>query len=159
VGDTLELQGQWAVVKTIGLRATRIRTYDNADVIVPNNDLISGQVTNWSLSGRIMRLKVPVGVAYGSDVPLVIETLLDAAKNHTDVTARPEPKVLFLNFGDSTLNFELRAWISNCDERRRIRSELNQEIEQRFRNAGIEIAFPQRDLHIKTLVTDVVADH
>ena len=82
VGDTIEMEGQWVKVKKIGLRATQIRTYDNADVIVPNNDLIINQVTNWTLSSRIMRLRIPVGVAYGSDISLVIKTLEACAKGH-----------------------------------------------------------------------------
>jgi len=151
VGDSIELQGQWAVIKKIGLRATHIRTFDDANVIVPNNDLISGQVINWTLNSRMMRLKIPVGVAYGSDVPRVIETLLACARDHSDVAARPEAKVLFLNFGDSTLDFELRVWIMNFDDRRRVQSELHQQIDQQFRAAGIEIAFPQRDLHLRSV--------
>ena len=116
VGDAIVLQGQWAEVKTIGLRATEIRTYDNADLIVPNNDLITGQVTNWTLHGRMMRLKIPVGVACGSDIPRVIETLLALCQGHPDVAARPEPEALFLKFGDSTFDFELRVWIVNFDD-------------------------------------------
>lgn len=152
VGDTIELEtGQWAEVKKIGLRASQIRTYDNADVILPNNDLISGRVTNWTLSSRTMRLRIAVGVAYGSDVPLVIETLLACAKDHTGVAARPDPQVLFLSFGDSSLDFELRVWVLNFDDHLRIKSEMCQQIDQRFRQAGIEIAFPQRDLHLRSV--------
>lgn len=151
VGDAIEFQGQWAEVKEIGLRSTRIRSYDSADVIVPNNDLISGQVTNWTLSSRMVRIRIPVGVAYGSDVPLVIESLLACAKDHTGVAARPEPKVLFLKFGDSALDFELRVWIANFDDSLRVQSEMHQQIDEQFRAAGIEIAFPQRDLHLRSI--------
>jgi len=151
VGDAIELEGQWSEVKEIGLRATRIRTYDNADVIVPNSDLTTNRVTNWTLSSRMMRLRIPVGVAYGSDIPLVIKTLKACAKDHNGVAARPEPKVLFLSFGDSTLDFELRVWISDFDDRRTIQTELHQQIDQSFREAGIEIAFPQRDLHLRSV--------
>jgi small-conductance mechanosensitive channel len=151
VGDAIVLQGKWAEVKRIGLRATEIRTYDNADVIVPNNDLITGQVTNWTLHGRMMRLKVPVGVACGSDIPRVIETLLACVKDHPDVAARPEPEALFLKFGDSTFDFELRVWIVDFDDYRRVWSEIHQQIGQHFRAAGIEIAYPQRDLHLRSI--------
>ena len=151
VGDAIVLQGHWAEIKKIGLRATEIRTYDNADIIVPNNDLITGQVTNWTLHGRMMRISVPVGVAYGSDVQRVIETLLACAKGHTDVAARPEPYVRFISFGDSTLDFELRIWIVDFDDRERILSEILQQIDQQFRAEGIEIAFPQQDLHLRSI--------
>ena len=151
VGDTIEQQGQWAEIKEIGLRATWIRTHDNADVIIPNSDLITGQVTNWTLHSRMMRLKIPLGVAYHSDIPLVIETLQACAKAHVDVAARPAPQVLLLNFGDSTLDLELRVWILNFDDRRRVQSELHQQIDQQFRMAGIEMAFPQRDLHLRSI--------
>ena len=151
VGDAIEFQGQWAEVKKIGLRSTQIRSYDFADVIVPNSDLISSQVTNWTLSSRMVRIRIPVGVAYGSDVPLVIETLLACAKDHTGVAARPEPKVLLLKFGDSALDFELRVWIANFDDSLRVQSEMHQQIEQQFRVKGIEIAFPQRDVHLRNI--------
>lgn len=151
VGDAIQMGGQWAEVKEIGLRATRIRTHDYADVIVPNSDLTTNPVTNWTLSSRMMRIRIPVGVAYGSDIPLVIKTLKACAKDHNGVAARPESKVLFLSFGDSTLDFELRVWISDFDDRRTIQTELHQQIDQSFREAGIEIAFPQRDLHLRSV--------
>lgn len=88
---------------------------------------------------------------YGSDVPLVIETLGNCAKNHRMVSAYPKPKVLFLSFGDSSLNFELRVWVLDADFRLEVQSELHQEIDRLFREANIEIAFPQRDLHVRSL--------
>ena len=152
VGDYIELGGNWSEIKKIGLRATTVQTFDQADVIIPNADLISNQVTNWTLSNRQARLIIPVGVAYGSDVPLVIENLMACAGTHSMVAKMPAPQVLFLNFGESSLNFELRVWILDVDHRLTTQSELHQEIDRRFREAKIEIAFPQRDLHIKTVV-------
>ena len=151
VGDTIEMEGQWAKVKKIGLRATQIRTYDNADVIVPNNDLIINQVTNWTLSSRIMRLRIPVGVAYGSDISLVIKTLEACAKGHDGVSATPKPKIIFRSFGNSSLDFELNVWILDFDDRYIIQTELRRKIDQSFREAGIEITFPQRDLHLRSV--------
>jgi len=150
VGDCVELGDKWAEIKKIGLRATFVRTYDEADIIIPNSDLISNQVVNWTLSDRRARVILPVGVAYGSDIPLVIETLLASAKENSMVADWPEPQVLFMNFGESALNFELRVWILEADNRLVVRSEINQKIDQSFRKAGIVIAFPQRDLHLRS---------
>ena len=150
VGDYIELGGNWSEIKKIGLRATTVQTFNQADMIIPNADLVTNQVTNWTLSNRRVRLIIPVGVAYGSDVPLVIETLMACADAHAMVTKTPAPQVLFMRFGESTLDFELRVWISDVDNRLTTQSELHQEIDRRFREAKIEIAFPQRDLHLRS---------
>jgi small-conductance mechanosensitive channel len=150
VGDYIELGGNWSEIKKIGLRATTVQTFDQADVIIPNADLVTNQVTNWTLSNRRVRLIIPVGVAYGSDVPLVIETLMACADAHAMVAKAPAPQVLFLRFGESSLDFELRVWISDVDNRLTAQSELHQEIDRRFRETKIEIAFPQRDLHLRS---------
>jgi potassium efflux system protein len=151
VGDYIELEGKWAEIKRIGLRSTTVQTFDRADMIIPNADLISNQVTNWTLTDRFIRIILPVGVAYGSDVPLVIETLIQCAAAHPDLAKSPEPQVLFRSFGESSLDFDLRAFTSKIDERLRVISELHQEIDRSFRQAGIEIAFPQRDLHLRSV--------
>jgi small-conductance mechanosensitive channel len=156
VGDYIEFGGQWAEIKRIGLRATIVQTFDQADVIIPNGDLVSNQVTNWTLSSRQVRLIVPVGVAYGSDVPLVMETLLACAKEHPMVSEIPSPQVLFLNFGESSLDFDLRVWVPDADIRLKTGSELRQEIDRRFREANIEISFPQRDLHLRSVDSSIV---
>ncbi len=151
IGDFLEMGGHWVEVKKIGLRATVVRTLDHAEIVVPNSDLITSQVTNWTLTDRRVRLIIPVGVAYGSDVPLVIETLLKCADANAKVLKKPEPQILFRSFGDSSLDFEMRFYILNPGERLQIVSDLNQEIDREFRLAGIEIAFPQRDLHVRSV--------
>jgi small-conductance mechanosensitive channel len=151
VGDFIELGGKWAEIKNIGLRATTVQTFDHADVIIPNADLVSNQVINWTLSNRRVRLIIPVGVAYGSDVSLVMETLMVCARTSSKVAETPEPEVLFLSFGESSLDFELRVWVPNAEERLSVKSELHQEIDRSFREAKIEIAFPQRDLHLRSL--------
>jgi small-conductance mechanosensitive channel len=150
VGDTIELAGNWAEIRRIGLRSTTVKTIDGADVIIPNADLTTNQVTNWTLTNRLVRLLVPVGVAYGSDVPLVMETLLECAKANSNIAQAPAPQVLFLTFGESSLDFELRVWVLDADYRFKVRSELHQEIDRSFREAKIEIAFPQRDLHLRS---------
>jgi len=156
VGDTIELAGKWTEITKIGLRATTVQTFDQADVIIPNADLVTNQVTNWTLSNRRARLTIPVGVAYGSDVPLVIETLMACADANSMVAKTPAPQVLFLSFGESSLDFELRVWVLDVDHRLTTKSELHQEIDRSFREAKIEIAFPQRDLHLRSLDDSVV---
>lgn len=151
MGDTIEISGKWAEIKHIGIRATTVQTLDQADLIIPNADLINSQVTNWTLSNRQVRLTVPVGVAYGSEVPLVMETLMACTEGNAMVARTPVPRVLFLSFGESTLDFELRVWVKDADYRLNARSALHQEIDRRFREANIEIAFPQRDLHLRSV--------
>ena len=151
VGDAIELSGQWGQIKKVGLRATIVQTYDNSEIVVPNSDLITNQVTNWTLAERLSRIKIPVGVAYGSDVQLVMETLLQCATDNPTVLKSPEPQVLFLNFGGSSLDFELRAWVADFDTRLKVSSELHQEIDRRFRQKNIEIPFPQSDIHVRSI--------
>ncbi|HDK03784.1 MAG TPA: mechanosensitive ion channel family protein, partial [Gammaproteobacteria bacterium] len=151
--------GDWIVVgdveghvKRISVRSTIIQTFDWADVIVPNSDLISGKVTNWMLRDPWGRVRVPVGVAYGSDTALVKELLLEVAKAHPAVLPGghvPAPIVLFLGFGDSALNFELRCFIRNVDRRIGVLSDLNFAVDAVFRAHDVEIPFPQRDLHVR----------
>jgi potassium-dependent mechanosensitive channel len=155
VGDAVEFGNQQGRVKQVGLRATVVETYDHAEIVVPNADLITSQVTNWTLAERQRRLKLPVGVAYGSDVTLVMQTLMECADDHVMVLSNPKPAVIFFGFGDSSLDFELRVWISDFDQRRQVQTEINQDIDQRFRDLNIEIPFPQRDLHLRSVDSSV----
>ncbi len=152
-GDWVVVGNTEGYVKRIRIRSTQIQTFDRADVIVPNSDLISNQVTNWMLYDMTGRLRLPIGVAYGSDTQLVKEILLRLADEHPSVLTDgsvPAPKVLFLGFGDSSLNFELRAHVRNIDERLQVVSDLNFALDAAFREQGIEIPFPQRDLHVRS---------
>jgi small-conductance mechanosensitive channel len=152
-GDWIVVGNTEGFVKRISIRSTQIQTFDQADVIVPNSDLISGQVTNWMLRDVRGRIRVPVGVAYGSDTKLVERLLLEVAQNNPSVVkdgSRPEPTVLFMSFGDSALLFELRVFIKSIDERFKIHSDINFSIDTIFREHNIQIPFPQRDLHIKS---------
>ena len=152
-GDWIVVGNTEGYVQRISIRTTTIRTFDLADVIVPNSDLISGQVTNWTLGNTWGRIKMPIGVAYGSDVETVIETLLEIANNNEDVIKgnprQPDPYVLFLGFGDSSLDFELRAVIRNINRRLRVISDINRAINAAFKKQGIEIPFPQRDVNFR----------
>jgi small-conductance mechanosensitive channel len=151
VGDMIQIGGEWGHIRKVGLRATVVQTLDKSEVIVPNSDLISNPVTNWTFSDRYARLILPVGVAYGSDVALTMKILQEIAEDNSTVLSDPEPQVFFIEFGDSSLNFELRAWIPDIETRFTVRSELHQEVDRRFRKANVEIAFPQRDLHLRTV--------
>lgn len=156
-GDWVVVGGTEGYVKRIRIRSTQIQTFDRADVVVPNSELISNQVTNWMLYDMRGRIRIPVGVAYGSDTDRVKEILLQvAAENPKVITdgTTGEPRVLFREFGDSALAFELRCYIHNIDERVRVISDLNFAIDRAFREAGIEIPFPQRDLHMRSWDTD-----
>ena len=156
VGDNVELDGKWSEIKSIGLRSTIVQTVDQADLIIPNSDLVNNKMTNWTLSNRRVRLTIPVGVAYGSDVPLVVETLMACGKANSNLVKTLEPQVLFQSFGDSSLDFELRVWVLDADNRLLVKSELHQEIDRRFREANIEIAFPQRELHLRSIDESVI---
>ncbi len=151
VGDTIELGTEFGVVKHLGLRSTIIKTFDNAEIVVPNSDLVSAQVTNWTLAERKARVKLPIGVAYGSDIAQVLHILITVAGDHPMTLTTPPPKALFLEFGASSLDFELRVWVSDFNDRRQVQSELNQEINDEFADAGIEIPFPQTDLHLRSI--------
>jgi potassium efflux system protein len=152
-GDWIVVGNTEGYVQRISIRTTIIRTFDRADVIVPNSDLISGQVTNWTLGNTWGRIKIQIGVAYGSDVETVIETLLAVANNNAEVIKGnpqlPDPYALFLDFGDSSLDFELCAIIRDVNRRRHVTSDINRAINAAFTKQGIEIPFPQRDVHFR----------
>ena len=150
VGDYVEVGGLWAEVKKINVRSTIVQTLDNASVIIPNSDLISEQVTNWSFKDPRMRRHVDVGVAYGSDTDLVRDTLLDIAAHTPQVLHYPRPDVLFLDHGDSALIFRLRYW-AHVENFYSTSTAIRFELDRRFRELEIEIAFPQRDIHIRTI--------
>jgi potassium efflux system protein len=150
VGDWIVVGDKQGIIKRISVRATEIETFWNSSVMVPNSQLISETVTNWTLHDRVGRVDVPVGVAYGSDTEKVKEVLLKVAKEHPQVRAIPSPNVYFMNFGDSSLDFELRCFIRNIRDVFSVSSELRFAIDKAFREHHIEIPFPQRDLHIRS---------
>ena len=149
VGDFVEINGLWAEVKKINVRATVVQTFDNASVIIPNSELVSQQVTNWSFKDQRMRRNLEVGVAYGSDIEKVTSTLLEIARENSAVLKYPKLEVLFIDHADGVLIFRLRVWL-HVDNYWTAASQIRMEIDRRFHEEGIEIAFPQRDLHIRT---------
>ncbi|MBF0187331.1 MAG: mechanosensitive ion channel [Magnetococcales bacterium] len=157
VGDVVTIGDIFGRITQIKIRATTVRNFDQQEILVPNKDLITREVTNYTLGDAVMRIKILIGVAYGSDVETVTRALTDVADKHPRVLDNPEPQIFFMAHGESTLNFELRVFIPTPDLRNFIRHDMNMLINQRFREEGIEIAFPQRDLHIKSTVTPMVS--
>jgi small-conductance mechanosensitive channel len=134
-----------------------IRTWEGGEVIVPNGQLISESVTNWTLSDRHRRVEVDVGVEYGTEAQRVIDLLMEVARNHPRVLADPEPRAFFMGFGDSALLFRLRTWIPDFQGGFAVRSDLAVEIQRALAEAGIGVPFPQRDLHLRTVSESAAA--
>ncbi len=155
IGDWVVVDQTEGVVIKINLRSTQIQTWDEADVIVPNADMISSKITNWTLEKPSGRLILNVDVAYGSDTALVRKLLLATATSHPAVIrdgSVPEPMVMFLGFGDNALHMELRCFIKDIMEKFVVMSDLYFAIDETLRNNAIEIPFPQRDVHVKSWI-------
>jgi small-conductance mechanosensitive channel len=150
VGDWVVIGAHQGYVKRIRVRSTEIETFDMSSVIVPNSDFISQSIINWTHTNRVCRVIVPVHVAYGTDTQQVRDLLLQVAREHPQVLRMPEAHVLFMSFGESAMHFELRAFARDTDYFLSLASELRFAIDQKFREAGIVIPYPQRDLHIRT---------
>ncbi|HTQ48256.1 MAG TPA: mechanosensitive ion channel domain-containing protein [Polyangiaceae bacterium] len=149
-GDFVKVGGILGTVEDIGLRATHIITRDEVTIIVPNSSLVSAEVINHSRPTTKLRVRIPVGVAYGSDVERTKQLLLDMARANPDVLEKPPPDVRLEDFGDSALAFVLYAWIGNARDDLSVGSALRFAIEKAFRENGIEIPFPQHDVHMRT---------
>ena len=151
IGDTIEVGQLMGEVRHIGIRASTVRTFDGAEVIVPNGQLIAGEVINWTLSDRVRRIKIPVGVAYGTDPRRVLDLLVEVARGHRDVLPQPAPNALFRGFGASSLDFELRFWTGKFEAWPNVQSEVTVEVHAALTREGIEIPFPQQDLHLRSV--------
>lgn len=149
VGDIITLDNLSGRVAKIRIRATVITDFDRRDIIVPNRNFITGKFVNWSLSNTVTRLTIKVGVAYGSDLQKTQDILLDVAQQEEMILDDPPPQALFLNFGESTLEHELRVHVGHLKDRNPTIDAVNREIDRRFREAGIEIAFNQVDIHFR----------
>jgi len=152
VGDRIEINEVWGDVKRIHLRTTLIETTDNIAIIVPNSKLLENEVINYSYGDPRIRLRIPVGIAYGSDCEKASALLTEVAGKNDHVMDQPAPKVWFREFGDSSLNFILLCWIPNAATKFDVVSEINYAINRAFREHKIEIPFPQRDLHLRSSV-------
>lgn len=150
VGDRVTVGDQEGDVVEIKIRSTTIRTLNNIAVIVPNSEFVSSTLVNWSYGDQRIRLEIDVGVSYGSDLEAVIRSLEEVASEHPEVLRDPPPEVMHMGFGDSAWNMRLRAWVANPKGHLKVRSDVNCAIVRKFRQNGVEIPFPQRDLHVRS---------
>jgi small-conductance mechanosensitive channel len=148
VGDVVEVGDLLGEVSRIGIRASTVRTYQGADIIVPNAQLVTDRVTNWTLSDRRRRIDIPVGVDYGSPPAKVVEVLESVARAHPQILKDPPPQAVFMTFGDSSIDFELRAWTSLFERWPRIRTELAVAIYAALQASGMSVPFPQREIRV-----------
>ena len=148
IGDTVTIADISGTVTRIQIRATTILDWDRKELIVPNKEFITGRLVNWSLSDNVIRIKIPIGIAYGSDTELAEKLLLKAARANPLALANPAPQAIFMGFGDNSLNFELRVFINGINDWIPLLHKLNQTVDREFRQAGVTISFPQRDVHL-----------
>jgi potassium efflux system protein len=158
IGDTITVGDISGTVSRIQIRATTILAWDRKELIIPNRDFVTGKVINWTLSDSTLRVVIPVGIAYGSDTRLAERLLRKVAAEHPLVLRDPEPIVVFSAFGESSLDFELRVYVGRADQFIKVKHELHQAIDDTFREAGIEIAFPQRDIHVRSVQDTLPVD-
>ncbi len=149
IGDVVTVDGMMGTVTKIQMRAITITNYDRQDLVVPNKTIITGNILNWTLSASLNRIVIPVGVAYGSDTTKARQILVAVASDHPRVLKDPAPAASFEQFADSSLNLVLRAYLPDLENRISVITELHTEIDKRFAEAGIEIAFPQQDIHVR----------
>lgn len=154
-GDRVELwssppnQATWGDIEEVGLRSTKIRTTDNITIIIPNSLMMSRDIINYTEGSPSIRLRIPVGVSYESNLATVEKVLITAVKDIEGIQDNPEPKVVVKEFGDSTINVELRVWIENAKKRRPIQDEINRRIKIEFEKSSIEMPYPTTDVYIK----------
>jgi small-conductance mechanosensitive channel len=158
VGDVLDIDGTTGKVTRIGIRSSTVKTFQGAEVIIPNANFISGKVINWTLSESLRRVELPVGVAYGTDPKLVCTLLERAACAHESVLTSPAPVVIFKEFGDSALNFELQFWVTQESGAPRVKSDVALAAMELLDEAAIEIPFPQRDLRLRAVDPEAAAN-
>ena len=148
VGDYITIGGQSGTINRIQIRATTLSDLDNREIFIPNKELITQKVMNWTLTDSITRMIIPVGIAYGSDTEKAREIMLGVIHDNARVLEKPKSNVYFLGFGESSLDFELRIFVRSVDDRFGVSHELHTEVNKELNKAGFEIPFPQRDLHI-----------
>lgn len=153
IGDLVELNGIYGHIRHVGARSTLLRTGENIDLLIPNSQLLENVVTNWTLTDERLRTSVTVGVVYGSPSDLVTELLLQAAIESKRVLETPKPIILFTDFGDNALSFEVHFWVKmrRIMDKRQVESEVRYSIDRLFRANNIVIAFPQRDIHFDSV--------
>lgn len=156
VGDVLDVDGQVVVLQKIGLRASKVLNRDDIVIIIPNSLIVTNKVINWTHQVQETRFQVKVGVAYGSDVDLVMRILEESVAEHPDCSKTRKPDARFIDFGDSSLNFQVFFWSHEMFRIEKSLSDIRRTIDRKFREHGITIPFPQRDLHLKSSDVDFV---
>lgn len=156
MGDFVTMGELTGRVARIQIRATTISDADNREIVVPNRNFITERFVNWTLTDSVTRLVIAVGIAYGSDLAHALEVLLGIATRHPKVLSQPPPCAVFTSFGDSALHLELQVYAREVPHRIDLRHELNAQIYDAFRAEGIEIPFPQRDVHVRSIVGPAV---
>ncbi len=151
VGDIVTVDDVTGVVSRVRIRATTITNWDRKEFVVPNKEFITGKVLNWTLSDQVNRVVINVGVAYGSETEQARNLLLNIAQDHPLLMKDPPPQATFEGFGDSSLNLVLRAYLPGFENRLNVIHELHTAIHEQFTAAGLEIPFPQRDLHVRSI--------
>jgi potassium efflux system protein len=151
VGDVVTIDAISGVVSRIRIRATTITDWDRKELIIPNKEFITGRVLNWTLTDPVNRVVVKVGVAYGADTAKVSEILLRLAQENPHVLKDPMPRVMLDSFGDSSLNFVLTCFLPNLENRGTVINDLHMAIDREFRQAGIDNAYPQREVHVRSI--------
>ena len=157
IGDTVEVGTLIGQVKSIGIRSSKVRTFDGAEIIVPNGNLISNEVINWTLSDRKRRVEIIVGISYNSDPHIARDIFIDVLKKHPQIVSNPEPDVYFKELGESSLDFRLLFW--TFSDWIKVKSDIMFEVFDALKEAGIEIPFPQQDLHLRSIDSDVEIKH
>ncbi len=159
VGDRITVGDTEGDVMAINMRSTMIRSIDNITIIVPNSEFISDKVTNWSHGDKKVRINIDVGVSYTSDLETVLRSLLEVAQENDRVLKTPAPVVHFMGFGDSSWDMRLRCWIADPKYHWQVNSDINCEIVRKFRDNGVEIPYPQRDLHMRSSIPLMLKEH
>lgn len=154
IGDVIEVDGNIGKVMDVNLRSCELKTRDDVIIILPNSKFLADRVVNWTHSAEKVRFTIQVGVAYGSDIDKVTECLINATKLHKDIADSPKPTVQFSNFGESSLEFKLFFWSKEAFFIEHVKSDIRREIYKQLKDNGLEIPFPQRDVHIKGMGND-----
>ena len=150
VGDTVTIGDTTGTVTRIQIRATTIRNWDKQELLVPNKEFITGRLLNWTLTDQLNRVVIPIGVEYRSDTRKALALMAEVANEHPKILEDPAPLITFEGFGDNALNLVLRCYLETLEFRLAVITELHQTIDDKFREAGIGIAFPQRDIHLRS---------
>jgi potassium efflux system protein len=155
IGDTVTIDGLSGTVTKIRIRATTVTDFDNKEQVIPNQNFLTNPLINWTLSDPVTRVVFNVGIAYGSDTERALEVMTSVVKAHSEVLEEPRPTVFFIGFGESSLDFEVRVFVRERLRRMPLKHDLHMALNKALTEAGIEIPFPQRDLHLRSIASEI----